>query len=369
MPRRGENIYKRKDNRWEGRLPIGKENGKTKYRSVYADSYSKLKEKMELIRKNGIVVNKSNDYTFGYFADQWLQSVKFRCKQSTYSKYFNICKCHVNKFFGNIKIRTLCNNDINNFLGSISELEAKTRNDILCVVKMIHSYAMTFGCCSNVRMDLICVRIPHKQMRVLSVEEQTMFSNYLMTNMNLFKLATYLVLCTGIRIGELCALKRKNISFKNNLIHIGATMQRIQTDETEKKTTVTVTEPKSLCSVRDIPITDPLASFLKNYCFDMPDDAYILTGDSVHFVEPAMIRYHFGKQLKDCGLENVTFHTLRHSFATRCVEAGVDIKTLSEILGHENVNITLNRYVHSSMDLKRESMEKLSHSTAYSPSI
>lgn len=218
-------------------------------------------------------------------------------------------------------------------------------------------------------MKMISIRVPHKQMRVLSIQEQSILLDYLTTDMDLCKLGTYIALCTGIRIGELCALKKSNIYFEDSFIHIGATMQHVQVEDSEQKTEVTITEPKSVCSIRDIPITKTLADFMQRLCRYMPDNAYILTGDVVRFIEPTVMRYHFSKQMKVCGLENVRFHTLRHSFATRCVEMGIDIKTLSEILGHENVNITLNRYVHSSMDLKRESMERLLLSEAYSPSV
>ena len=369
MSRRGENIYKRKDNRWEGRLLICNDNGKPKYHSVYAKSYSQLKTKMDILRRTGIFEKKNIELNFDYFTEQWLKTVKLKCKQSTYNKYSNICKCHIIPFLGNINMNLFCNEDINKFLDNISELAEKTQNDILCVVKMIYAFAETLGYKGNACMKTISVRVPHKQMRVLSIQEQIILSNYLTTDMDLCKLGTYIALCTGIRIGELCALKKCNISFENNFIHIGATMQRVQVEGSEQKTEVIVTEPKSFCSIRDIPITKALADFLQRLCRYMPDNAYILTGDSVRFIEPTVMRYHFSKQLKACGLENVRFHTLRHSFATRCVEMGIDIKTLSEILGHENVNITLNRYVHSSMSLKRESMERLLLSEAYSPSI
>lgn len=368
MSRRGENIYKRKDNRWEGRLLICKNNSKPKYLSIYAKSYSQLKAKMDILRRTGIPEKKNIEYNFDYFTEQWLKTVKLKCKQSTYNKYFNICKCHIIPSLGNININLFCNEDINKLLDNISELAEKTQKDILCVVKMIYAFAEKLGYKGNACMKMVSIRVPHKQMRVLSIQEQKILSDYLLADMDLCKLGTYVALCTGIRIGELCALKKCNISFENKFIHIGETMQRVQVEESKHKTNVIVTEPKSICSIRDIPITEALAELLKNFCSKMPGNAYILTGDSVRFIEPTVMRYHFARQLKACGLENVRFHTLRHSFATRCVETGIDIKTLSEILGHENVNITLNRYVHSSMNLKRESMEKLFLSEAYSPS-
>jgi len=99
--------------------------------------------------------------------------------------------------------------------------------------------------------------------------------------------------------------------------------------------------------------------------FDFKENAYILTGKSDKFVEPRTLEYRFKACLKACGVEDYKFHQLRHRFASQCVELGFDIKSLSEILGHASVNITLNRYVHSSMELKRANMNKLQYSIVY----
>ncbi len=367
MPRRGENIYKRKDGRWEGRLIAGrKPDGSARYRSVYGRSYSELKIKLKSA-KSTIPKAKANDSTFGYYTQQWLQTVKLKCKQSTYNKYHNICKNHIVPILGEFKVQELSSDDISGFLSSKTELAPKTLNDILCVIKMIYSYAAVCGCSGSLCMNTVSVRVPKKQMRVLSVQEQKKLTDYLLTDTDLYKLGTYLTLCTGVRIGELCALRRCDISFDNNTIHIGTTMQRVQTDDDTKKTEVIITEPKSRCSVRDIPVSGKLLELMHKHYSKLPNEAFLLSGSSERFVEPCMMRYHFAKQIKACDISDVKFHTLRHSFATRCVESGMDIRTLSEILGHENVNITLNRYVHSSMEHKRESIEKLYSSTAYSP--
>ncbi len=367
MARRGENVYKRRDGRWEGRIQIELQNGKTKLHSVYAHSYSEIKQKM----KGFCIENHSPntiEYTVEYYAQQWLQTVKLRCKQSTYSKYSNTCKNHIVPILGSIRMNLLCNEDVHNLLSTNDKLAPKTLNDILCVLKMIYSYAESTGCKGCAHLDCISVRIPKGTAQVLQIDEQRQLVQYLLTDINLIKLGVYLVICTGIRIGELCALQRNCINFQNSMVHIGATMQRVQTDNPKKKTEVIVTEPKSVCSIRDIPLTSDMMKVFEQFFLNMPDNAYLLTGDCERFIEPDTMRYHFSKILKACGLRQIKFHALRHSFATRCIESGVDVKTLSEILGHENVNITLNRYVHSSVDLKRASMEKLYCSAAYSPS-
>ena len=92
-----------------------------------------------------------------------------------------------------------------------------------------------------------------------------------------------------------------------------------------------------------------------------PADAYLLTGTAFQYIEPRNMQNRFRKVTELCGIKNVNFHCLRHTFATRCIEAGLDIKSLSEILGHANVNITMNRYVHPSLELKRENMNRLTN--------
>ena len=158
---------------------------------------------------------------------------------------------------------------------------------------------------------------------------------------------------------ELCALKWENISLENATLKVQKTLQRIQ--ETNKgastKTKIVITEPKSKCSIRDIPIPKFLVEIARQF-LDSPK-AYILTGDKSKYVEPRTMQNHFKQFVDACGIEDANFHALRHTFATRCIELGFEIKSLSEILGHANVNITLNRYVHSSFDLKSANMNKL----------
>lgn len=367
MARRGENIYKRKDGRWEGRVRVEQPNGTMKFHSVYARSYSEIKRKMRDFC-TADYSHKAADNTVEYYAVQWLQAVKLRCKQSTYSKYSNVCKNHIVPILGKIHVKNLHNEDICNLLYTDDELAPKTLNDILSVLKMIYSYAESAGCKGCAQLDEIAVRVPKSAVQILPVDEQRRLVRYLLTDSDFVKLGIYLVICTGIRIGELCALQRECIDFQSGLLHIGATMQRVQTDGTEKKTEVIITEPKSVCSIRDIPLTKSIMEIFEPHYMSMPDNAYLLTGECGRFIEPNTMRYHFSRILKTCGVRKIKFHALRHSFATRCIESGVDVKTLSEILGHENVNITLNRYVHSSIDLKRKSMERLCVSAAYLPS-
>lgn len=132
----------------------------------------------------------------------------------------------------------------------------------------------------------------------------------------------------------------------------------MQDQEKEKRTRIIITPPKSRKSIRHIPIPDGVAQILEGY--QRYGNEYLLTGKTNSFVEPRTLQYHFKKILQKSRIQEANYHALRHTFATRCIELGFDIKSLSEILGHASVNITLNRYVHPSMEMKRDNMEKLS---------
>ena len=196
-------------------------------------------------------------------------------------------------------------------------------------------------------------------MRVLSREEQNRFMSYLLTDMDSCKFGLLLALSTGVRIGELCALQWCNINIREQTIKIAATLQRLHdTDmQGETRTRSVIGEPKSDTSARTI----PMISYLADLCKRMDPGntgAYILTG-TTDYMEPRTLQYRIEKYTHACGLEGIHAHTLRHTFATRAVEVGFEIKSLSEVLGHSTTTITLERYVHSSMELKRSNMNKL----------
>ncbi|MBR1485871.1 MAG: site-specific integrase, partial [Synergistaceae bacterium] len=175
---------------------------------------------------------------------------------------------------------------------------------------------------------------------------------------DLTALGILLSLFTGLRIGELCALKWSDFSFADKEFRVQRTMQRLHNlnENSVRKTFIEIDAPKSPCSLRKIPIPGELIKYLKSFYVE---GAFVLSGSKNKFVEPRTMENRFKSVLKKCGVEQINFHALRHSFATRCVELGFDVKSLSEILGHANVNITLNRYVHPSMKLKHVNMNKL----------
>ena len=241
------------------------------------------------------------------------------------------------------------------------ELSPKTVKDILTLLNSIIKYISKQTSFSVQLIDIVYPKIPKVEIRFLSREEQTKFVEYLLTDVDECKFGVLLSLFTGMRIGEVCALRWSNISLSDKTVKIQQTMQRIQdfNDNHLNKTKIIISEPKSDMSSRIIPLTD-YAVKLCNLFFCSNPSAFVLTGDDKRYIEPRLLQHRLEKYTSECGLKNVHFHTLRHTFATRCVEVNFEIKSLSEILGHSSPKITLERYIHSSMELKRDNMSKLS---------
>ena len=183
--------------------------------------------------------------------------------------------------------------------------------------------------------------------------ERKRLESYLLHNQNNTNISVLLCLFTGLRVGELCGLKWSDIDFQNGTVSVCRTVQRINK---HGKSEVAIGSPKSKSSVRIVPIPDFLLAILK--AKRKGDDFYIITGTSKP-TEPRTMQNRFKSILKTCGIRNVNFHLLRHTYATICIENGFDPKTLSELLGHADASITLNRYVLSSMQMKKNYVSRL----------
>lgn len=363
--RRGENIYKRKDGRWEARYVKGRNHdGRIIYGSCYGKTYSEAKSKAEDARKGftNCSPRKNNRYLFREICDEWLQLNRMRLKQSTYIKYQSNINKYIKPAFGNYILSAVTTDEIGNFscrLMSQYGLAEKTVQDILVLLHSILKFGARQHPDRLANIEIIYPKRKAQEMRVLSRAEQKLLTCYLLEDLNPCKMGVLLALWTGIRIGELCALQWKHIDLQEQTIKIGATMQRLQHSAPcdSAKTKVIIDSPKTASSDRTIPVSTFLLSLCRNMAQENPN-AYVLTGTE-KYMEPRLLQYHFRCYTTACGLNGVTFHTLRHTFATRCVEAGFDTKSLSEILGHSSIAVTLSRYVHCSMDLKRENMKKL----------
>lgn len=373
MPKKGENIYKRKDGRWEGRyVRYYDENQKTKYGYVYARTYGDVKQK--LIEKKSQPAQRykctsNNTILYNEVLNAWLQSTRISVKESTYARYSHLIDSHIRPYLGKYQLTKISTQLVEGFIenqlknGRLNDggsLSPKTVTDILTIVKGSMEYARYNNLNVICNLSKLTVKKKDKEMRVLSKTEQEMLVHTLLQDMDIYKFGVLLSLYTGIRVGELCALQWEDLCISNSTLKVRKTMQRIQDTGigAKAKTKVIITEPKSQCSVRDIPLPLFIVDIAKQ--FSNSSKAYVLSDEKKKYVEPRTMQNRFKSLITESGIDNANFHSLRHTFATRCIEVGFELKSLSEILGHSNVNITLNRYVHSSFDLKCINMSKLS---------
>ena len=370
MPRKGENIYKRKDGRWEGRYirSYDAEN-RAKYAYVYGKTYSEVKYKLAEERsssKKASVTNRSS-LTYNELLDLWLHSSQLNTKESTHARYTHLINTHIKPQLGKYALSIISTEIIEDFielqlvegrLDNNGGLAPKTVTDILTIVKSTIEYAEYKGLPVACNLSKLTIKKKEKEMRVLTQKEQDALISVLVDAMDLYKFGVLLALYTGIRVGELCALQWEDFNLTQATLKIRKTLQRIQDTRNRafSKTKIVITEPKSQCSMREIPLPAFVVDMAKKFIAN--PKAYILTGTD-RFVEPRTMQNRFKKNIKNSGIADANFHALRHTFATRCVEVGFEIKSLSEVLGHANVNITLNRYVHSSFELKYSNMNKL----------
>lgn len=352
MPRRGENIYKRKDGRWEARYV--KEitaDGKKKYGSVYASSYKEVKAKQQLCILQPTKNHNPINITVTELITEWLSSMKNQVKPCTYQKYECVCRNHIISDLGTIAVQYISQFTIMSFTEKLlkKNLSTKTVNDILIVLGLALKYAQETYSIAVPKINYL--KEHQKEMRVFSVQEQKVITEYLLQQIDIHKFGVLLALYTGMRIGELCALQWDDIT--DEYIIINKTMMRIKNEQS--KTEVKIGSPKSESSNRIIPTPKCLLPIINQF----RGNGYVLSNDKLKYTEPRLMQIKFGKMIDECKIEKANFHALRHTFATRCIEAGVDVKTLSELLGHSDVKTTLNRYVHSSFELKQKSMEQL----------
>lgn len=368
---KGENIFKRKDGRWEARYIKGYDkNRKIRYGFCYGHSYREAKEKVTQAKLQmnhpdicGNENRKKEDIPMEHICDTWLEINRSKWKDSSYAKYRTMLEKHILPEFGSFCISEITSEHIARFTYKLlnqDQLAIKTVRDILLLLHAVLVYECEK---SNRQMTPIRIIYPkeeRKELRVLSQMEQLRLMHYLENNMDLYKLGVMLAITTGLRVGEICGLRWEDLSFENHTLSVRNTVQRVRNhaeNASDRKTVVMIGTPKSRSSVRTIPLTDGIFKFCKKFrCSD--ESVFLLTGNH-SFAEPRMLQRKLAGYCQECKITDVHFHTLRHTFATRCIEVGCDVKTLSEILGHSSTVITMNRYVHPDLNLKRKNMQKL----------
>lgn len=298
--------------------------------------------------------------TVGEIARLWKEDKRKYVKYSTFAAYALILEDHILPEF---EERTgLGERDVQEFvLKKIKGgLSTKSVKDILVVLRMIMSFGDRSGAWKYERWRL---KFPTERtmsrMEILDIEDHRRLLQHLREQPSLQNLGIYMSLTTGMRIGEICALKWADIDLSAGIISVRRTIERIYTVENGvRHTELVIGPPKTPHSIREIPITGELATLLQPLKESASGKDYVLTGNE-RPTEPRTYRNHYDRLLKRLGIPHIKFHGLRHSFATRCIESECDYKTVSAILGHSDIRTTLNLYVHPNMEQKKRCIDKM----------
>ena len=298
--------------------------------------------------------------TIREIAVAWKEYKRPYVKQSTMAAYVLILENHIIPCFGDSD--SLHEKEVQAFVLQKLEkgLSIKSVKDILIVLKMVMKYGVKNEWMNYYEWD---IKYPttsaNKELEVLSVAHHRAILNYIQSHFTFTGLGIYISLSTGLRIGEICALKWSDVNVADGIITVSRTIERIYIIDGEKKhTELVINTPKTQNSRRAIPMSKELLAMIKPLKKVVNDDFYVLTNDE-HPTEPRTYRNYYNKLMTRLGIPKLKYHGLRHSFATRCIEAGCDYKTVSVLLGHSNISTTLNLYVHPNMEQKKRCIAKV----------
>ena len=293
-------------------------------------------------------------------AGAWKEYKRPYVKQSTMAAYVLILENHVLPYFGDND--SLHEQAVQTFVLQKLEsgLSAKTVKDILIVLKMVMKFGVKNEWMSYCEWD---IKYPpsseNKVLDVLSVTNHRKILNHIQSHFTFMGLGIYISLSTGLRIGEICALKWSDINVSDGILTVNRTIERIYLIEGERKhTELVINTPKTKNSCREIPMSKELFGILKPLKKVVNEDYYILTNDE-RPTEPRTYRNYYKRLMEKLDIPKLKYHGLRHSFATRCIEVGCDYKTVSVLLGHSNISTTLDLYVHPNMEQKKRCIAKV----------
>lgn len=364
MAKKGENIYKRKDGRWEGRyIKSRNKTGRINYGSIYGKTYTEVKRKLTILKANNSDPHVSISPYVGSYSNwltYWMTTkVKHEVKVTTYSNYQRLINKHIVPELGNKTLTMLTHRRLQNF---VYELESKNLTtgsirNVFNLIKnsLVEAKARQFiasNPCDHIQLP----QSIKKEVKVLTLQEQRKIEFIAFQGKGCS--AVILALYSGMRIGEISGLKWKDIDFVNNLIHVKRTVSRVSTEgHQDSKTRLIEGTPKSAHSIRQIPLAKNLKNYLLKKQLDSQSD-YVISINGKQ-MEPRTISNRFKKVIKEAGVKEFNFHVLRHTFATRCLEQKVDIVSLSRILGHQSTKMTLDTYTGSLLETRRKAMAKL----------
>lgn len=284
----------------------------------------------------------------------FLEELKYQIKERTYFHYKNLYDRYIVDYF-DIDLSVL---DSNYLLSKFGEIMEKYSFSLTKTIYSLTTRSLVFAYEKGYMKTQIVFNIklkskPQKQVECLTKQEQNILENYILVQEKTYHYGILISLYTGLRLGELLALKWQNVDLKNKILYVKATTSNCTQNH---QLIVIESLPKTNSSIREIPLNSILVKILKKL---KSPNTYVLSNKFGAKIDYRGYQMSFTRILRKLKIKHYGFHSLRHTFATRLLESGVDIKTISELMGHSSPTITLNRYVHTNLGNKRKAMQKL----------
>lgn len=304
---------------------------------------------------------------FKIILEMWLEEKKAFVKESTYAYYHFEIQHYIVPALGEVMAEKMTEKKIqdavllwqNKGTQNGRPLKKSTVQNLVTLIKQVIKYAVKRNFMPDFTFEVFFAS--HRERHtfsVFSLEEQKHLISSLINDLNYKTFGILLCMNSGLRIGELCALKWSDIDTGKQIIHVSKTLQRIYLKNTQPRTSILIAAPKTDSSIRDVPFSDKLLHIILKFK-DRNQNGYVLSNTD-KYVEPRTLRKFYTNFLRTHDIRLLHFHCLRHTFATRCIENGAEYKSLSEILGHATVNMTLKMYVHPSIEAKKKCVNMIS---------
>lgn len=297
--------------------------------------------------------NKSASVLFCDLTNEWLELVKEKTKPSTYSKYRRDCEKFILPALGDLRLTDILKDDIERFVQSLSGVAPSSVNAMISEINLVFTYAKSCGLKNSLDLGSFKISQTKETIITISESEYSTFKKHLSSNIDLTKAGILLLAETGIKAGELCALKRRDIDFERKSLHVENTVQRVQTEN--GKTEVIITRLNGRNSVRNITLSEELLELLIPIYGSLDFDSFILTG-TANNTEVRALSYRLKNCLAQCGLDqNISFNILRDSYLVRRINAGESLSVTASLMGYSSPEQVKERF-DSCQNTKKKSL-------------
>ncbi len=364
-------IRKRKDGRWEGRYTAGRDpaTGKVIYKNILGKTQAEVKAKLKQAIQESTEIDmiRAEQYTVGQWMDVWFENyAKIKVRPSSHQTYKGYIENHIKPNIGSVPLSKLSSLQLQKLYkklltkGRVDRIEAKEQPKGLSPktvrnINQVISSAMDFAkgqklISVNPTDGCALPKLEHREMKTLPVEQLTSFLREAKES-GVFEMY-YIELATGLRRGELLGLKWEDLDLQQGSLRVQRQVARINGEIVEAPL-------KTKNSYRTLPLSADAVEVLKEQRRKNSTSTYVFPSPTGGPISPDSVLHMLHRVLKRAGLPMVRFHDLRHTFATLALQNGVDIKTVSGMLGHFSAGFTLDTYAHVTTAAQREAAKTM----------